>query len=441
MQYTVEDLSPVKKRITVTVPANEVDAAIDRAAAQYRARTTLPGFRKGKAPLAMIEKRFSQDIYGETVNELVRENVDEVFKNLGTAPLGDLAFDETKTPLARAKEFAYAFSFEFMPEITLPEYDNIGVTEDAVSVDEKEIDDVIGRVRRGMAEHADVAERRLAGDNDVVIMDFEGFDETGEPVEGVSGKDFQVAIGDGQVIPDFEALAKTVLPGESGEGKVTFPEGYPHAPLAGKTVTMKIAVQSLKTRNLPEIDDDFAKKAGGFDSVDAMRANIRETYTRNRKEMAKAKAQSELLEQLLAKTDFPLPEGMVSRYAENILYGRLEEMARKDRDIASLSEDEHKKLREEANVEAAKYAKTQLFLLTVAKREGVEATPQEMTAALRQIAQRGGRDIKEVREHYARNNLFPALHDRIKADKAMDALYDKASGTSEKKETPEEETT
>ncbi|MDL2210919.1 trigger factor, partial [Desulfovibrio sp. OttesenSCG-928-O18] len=330
----------------------------------------------------------------------------------------------------------YAFSFELMPEMTLPEYAGIGVEEDEPKVEDTEIDEVIDRVRRGMAEREDVAEKRLAQDGDVVVMDFAGFDEKGEAVEGVSGENFQVSIGDNQVIPDFEALAKTVLPGESGEGQVKFPDDYGHAPLAGKTVTMKITVKQLQTRKLPEVDDEFAKKAGGFDSVQAMRDNIRETYTRNRKDMAKAKAQSLLLEKLLEKTTFPLPEGMVARYTQNIIHGQLEELSRQGKELPALDSGELTKMQEDAKAEAEKYARTQLFLLTVAKKEELEATGQEMTAALRQIAARGGHDIKEVQEHYARNNLFPALRDRILADKAMDRLYDKAAP--EKAESKEE---
>lgn len=427
MQHTVEDISPVKKKIAVTVPASEVDAILDRAVRQYRSRVTLPGFRKGKAPMAMVEKRFTQDIYGDAVNDLVNDNIGVILRDLGVEPLGNLSFEDTDASLARGKDFSYAFSFELMPQMTLPQYEGIGVEEDEPKVEDSEIDEVIDRVRRGMAEREDVTEKRLARDGDVVVLDFAGFDEKDEAVEGVSGENFQISIGDNQVIPDFEALIKTVLPGESGEGRVKFPEDYGHAPLAGKTVTMKITVKQLQTRKLPEVDGEFAKKAGGFDSVQAMRDNIRDTYLRNRKDMAKAKAQSLLLEKLLEKTDFPLPEGMVARYAENVMHGRLEELARKGKDIPSLETGNLTKMQEEAKAEAEKYAKTQLFLLTVAKKEELEATGQEMTAALRQIAARGGHGIKEVQEHYARNNLFPALRDRILADKAMDLLYDKAA--------------
>lgn len=441
MQHTVEDLSPVKKKITVTVPASEVDAVLDRTTAQYRMHVALPGFRKGKAPLAMVGKRFSQDILSEATNELIKANLAAIFKELDIAPLDDLSIDENETPLTRGQEFTYVFSFELMPDITLPDYENIGVEEDEVTVEEKEIDEVIDRMRRRMAERVDVEEKRLAGDNDVVVLDFEGFDENGEPVEGVSGEYLQVFLGEHQVLPDFEALAKTVMAGDSGEGKVTFPENYSHAPLAGKTVTMKITVHSLQARTLPEVDENFAQKAGGYESVAALRESIKETYTRNRTDMAKTKAQRLLLDKLLDATDFPLPEGMIDRHVENFLRGRFEEMAHDGQETASFSEGDFNTLREEAQTEAAKYVKTHLFLLTVAKKEGVAVTPQDITMMLRQIARREGRELKEVQERYAQHNLFPALRDHIMAEKAIGILYDKASGKAAETEKGEMEAT
>ena len=428
MQHTVEDLSSVKKRVAVTVPADEVDAVLNSTVAQYRSRVSLPGFRKGKAPMPMVEKRFHQDIYSDAVNELVNGNISRIIEEMAADPLGELSFDGDNAPLTRGEDFSYAFSFEIMPEISLPEYSGIGVEEEEPVVEEKEIVDVIDHVRRSMAERTPVEEKRLPEDGDVVTIDFAGFDENNEPVEGVSGEDFQVSLGDGQVIPDFEALVRTIMPGDSGEGSVTFPEDYGHKPLAGKVVTMKITAKSLQARKLPELDDEFAKKASGLDSVDAMRDNIKETYMKNRKEMVKAKAQSLLLEKLLEKSEFPLPEGMVGRYTQNILQNRFQEMSRQENGFANLAEGDFEKMKEEAKVEAENFAKTQLFLLTVAKKEGLEATQQEMNAALRQIAARGGHDIKEVQAHYEKNNLYPALHDRILADKAMDVMYEKAGG-------------
>ncbi len=432
MRHTVEDLSPVKKKIVVTVPADEVNAALDRAVMQYRARVALPGFRKGKAPLPMVEKRFAQDIYSDAANEMINGNVAEILRELDLEPLSGIDFQGGDNPLLRGRDFSYTFSFEIMPAMDVPAYAGIGVQQEEVVVADDEIDQVIDRVRRSMATRAPVEEKRLPADNDVATMDFAGFDEQGEAVPGVSGEGFAVSLGENQVIPDFEALVRTVAPGDSGEGAVKFPDDYGNKDLAGKTVTMKITVKSLEQRVLPEVDDEFAKKAGGFESVALMRDNVRASYMRSRTDMAKAKAQSILLDGLLEKTHFPLPEGMVDRYAHNIMHERLEGLGRQGQDIEALSGAEQESLKAEAKTEAEKYAKTQLFLLTVAKKENLEVSGQEMTAALRQIAMRGGHDVKEVQEHYARNNLLPALRDRLLADKAMDAIYDAATGVTEK---------
>ncbi len=427
MQYTVEDVSPVKKTVRVTVPAAEVNAVLDKNVARYRQSVALPGFRKGKAPMGMVEKRFSKEIYDEAGSELVNDNIAGILKELDQQPLTGLQFDGAA--LARGQEYAYSFTYEIMPEFEVPAYEGVALSRDKVEVKDEEIDTVIERVRRSMSPLRDVAEKRLPVEGDVVTISFAGTDDAGEAVPGVSGENFQVAVGEKQVIPDFEKLLCAVLPGESGEGKVTFPEDYHSKELAGKTVNMKITVDKLQTRTLPEVTDEFAKQAGGFESVAAMRDNVRTSYERNRAEMAKAKAQSELLEKLLSEVDFPLPEGMVERYLGNILTDRVQNMQRQGQDFSSFKEEEFEKLKAEAKVEAEKYAKTQLFLLTVARKENLDATPQEMEAALRQMAARGGHNPAELREHYVRNNLLPALRDRILADKAMDAMYNKAAVT------------
>ncbi len=185
MQHTVEDISPVKKKIAVTVPADEVDAVLNRTVAQYRARVVLPGFRKGKAPMAMVEKRFAQDIYSDAANELAHGGVNEILREMAVEPLGDISLEGNTEPLQRGTSFSYTFSFETMPEMTLPEYEGIGVTEETPVVDEKEIDEVLERVRRGMAERIPVEEKRLPRDGDVVTIDFAGVDENNDPVEGV----------------------------------------------------------------------------------------------------------------------------------------------------------------------------------------------------------------------------------------------------------------
>ncbi len=129
MQHTVEEISPVKKKVAVVVSADEVDAVLNRAVAQYRSRVALPGFRKGKAPMAMIEKRFAEDIYSDAANELAHGSINDILQEMAVEPLGDISLEANTEPLQRGTSFAFTFSFETMPEMTLPEYEGIGVTE------------------------------------------------------------------------------------------------------------------------------------------------------------------------------------------------------------------------------------------------------------------------------------------------------------------------
>ena len=427
MQYTVEDISPVKKTVRVTVPAAEVDATLDQQVARYRQSVVLDGFRKGKAPLALVEKRYAKDIYDEAGSELINGNIAEILKELDHDPMSGINFDGEG--ISRGKEYTYSFTYEIMPAFDMPAYEGMAVEQDIVEVKDDEIDSVVDRVRRSMAPLKDLEEKRLPVAGDVASISFAGFDDAGEPVPGVSGEKFQVNVGEKQVIADFETLLCSILPGESGEGNVTFPDDYHSKELAGKTVTMKITVDSLQTRTLPEVTDEFAKQAGGFDTVEAMRDSVRSSYERNRTDMAKAKAQSLLLEKLLAQAEFPLPEGMVERYMANILGEQAEKLQRQGQDVASIKEEDLEAMKTSAKTEAEKYAKTQIFLLTIAKNEKLEASPQEMEATLRQMAARGGHDFGALREHYVNNNLLPALRDRILADKAMDTVYGKAAVT------------
>ena len=426
MKYTVEELSPVKKNVQVEVPASEVDAALNQAVNRYRASVALPGFRKGKAPLGMVEKRFAQEIYKDASEGLLQENIGEALRELDMEPVTGISLDGAEKPLKRGEDFTYSFSFEVMPSFELPAYTGITVEEEKAIVADEEVDQVIDRIRRNMGTREDVTEKRLPQDNDIVSMDFEGTDEEGNAIDGVSGKDFQVTVGEGQVIPDFEALVRTIMPGETKEGDVVFPEDYHSTNLAGKSVRMKITINSLGTTKLPEVNDEFAKLLGAFDSVEEMRDNIRNSYMKNRKELGKSKAQSLLLEGLLEKVEFPLPEGLVDRYTNNILADRLGRMQRGGIDMKDLDKETVDGWQTEARTEAEKYARTQVFLLAIAKKETFEVNPQEMEAELRQIAAQGNHDFNALYEHYVRNNLLASLRDRILADKAMDFIYDKA---------------
>jgi len=425
MEYTVEDLSPVKKKVSVTVPVDEVNASLSATIAMYRTSVDLKGFRKGKVPSSVIEGRFKKEVYSEATQDLVNVHINEIIGELNASPVSRIDFDGGE--LVRDEEFKYSLSFEVLPEFELPNYEGMDVEMEKVVVKDDEVDEVLNRIRGNMAEIVPLAENRPAKDGEIAVLDFAAY-ENGEAIEGIAAENFQMSLGDKQALEDFENLVKTVAPGESKEGDVTFPADFINPEFAGKTVTMKVTVHSIQERKLPELDDEMARKAGGFESVEKMREAVVQSYKQSRGQLCRSQAQTTMLEGLLKTVDFPLPESMVEMYLENLLQDQKIKVERQGKSIESLGKTPDE-LRADMRPEAERIAKTQIFLVTAARKEGVEVSEQEVDMQLQQMAMKSGQDFRAVKDYYAQNNLLFGLRDRMLADKAMEAIFEKANIT------------
>lgn len=426
MEYTKEDLSPVKKKITITVSKTESNAAIASAVAMYRSSVTLDGFRKGKVPASIIEKRFGDNIYHEASTNVVNANISEVLEKEKITPVSRIELDGGQ--IERDKDFVYSISFEVMPEFTLPKYEGLEVDQEEALVDESEVESVIERLLTSMAEIVPVEPARKAQKGDIAIVDFSSFDEAGKPVEGVSATNFQLPLGEGQTLQDFEDLVCSMTPGDETEGPVTFPDDFFNPEFAGKKVTMKVKLHELKTRILPELTDEIAKKAGNFDSVEKLRESIQESYLNSKTQFNKNETEKKLLDTLLEKADFPLPESIVNSHINGLLGEMNEKLQRQGESLQSQGKTEEE-LTAEVRPEAEMRAKMSVLLLSIAKAADLTVTDQEVDMMLRRMAMQGGQDYKALRDYYEKNNLFYALRDRILADKAMDEIYSKAKVT------------
>lgn len=423
MQYVTEDLSPVKKKITVTVPAEEADAALAATIAMYRTSVTMDGFRKGKVPASIIEKRFHDQVYKEATTDLVNVHINEIIGEKKYSPVSRIDFDGGD--IQRGDEFVYTISFEVMPDFDLPAYEGFAVDQEEAVVNEDEVDAVVERVRSGMAEIITIGEERTPMDGEIAVLDFEAVDEDGKPIPGIKADNFQLTLGDGQTLADFETLVKGMKPGEDKEGPVAFPADFFNAEFAGRTVTMKAKLHGIKERKLPELDDAFAKKAGGFENLDKLRDSVRESYMKSRTDLNKSAAQKALLDNLLKMADFPVPESMLESHVNMILGDLQDKLERQGKGLAALGKTEEA-LREEAGPEAEMRARSHIFLLTVARKKDYTVSEQEVDLQLRRMAMQSGQDYNAIKDYYTQNNLLFALRDRLLADKGMEELYDKA---------------
>ena len=423
MQYTTQDLSPVKKKITVTVPAEECDAALSATVAMYRSSVTLDGFRKGKAPADIIEKLYRQKIYDEATTELVNVHINDIVTTNNLQPVSRI--DYTGGSLTRGTEFVYTITFEVMPSFELPNYEGHEVEQEEPESVEEEINGVIERLRFNMAEIVPVDEVRSPADNDIVIIDFEAENELGEPIDGIKAENFQLTLGQGQTLPDFETLIKTLKPGETDKGMVAFPSDFFNPAFAGRTVAMSVRLHAIKTRKLPELDDAFAQKAGGHENVEKLQDSVRRSYLNGLESLTRAAAQKRLLDSLLAQVDFPIPEAILEDHINVIVNEMQARLERQGKTLLSLGKS-LEAVREEVTPEAMTRARSQIFLLTVARTRNLTVTEREVDTMIRTIAMQSGQEYTALKERYSRNNMLFALRDKILADKAMDEIYAKA---------------
>ena len=422
MEYNVEEISPVKRKITVEVPAEEVNGALTATIALYRMQADVKGFRKGKVPSSVVEGKYRKQIYGEATTDLINYQINEIMSALSMQPMSRIDVDAKE--LARDEDFTYSIEFEVAPKLDLPEYKGLSVEEIKAVVSPEEIAEVENRILENNAEVKIIKDVRPPKDGEVATLSFGAYQD-GKIVEGIQAENFDLVLGENQALPEFEEMVKTLSSGENGETDVTFPADFINENLAGQTVTMKAKLHAIKERIKPEMNDDVAKKAG-FSDVETMRKGIEESYKSQRKQMNKSAAQSELLRSIIEGIDeFPLPPAMVEDRIDRLVQDLEYKLDRQGKGLQSLGRSPQE-LRDGFKAEAESTVKTEIFLLAVAAEESLEISPEEIEATLSQLAVQSRQPLHELKKYYEDNNLIVPLKDRLLCDKASELIYDAA---------------
>ncbi len=423
MEYNVTEESPVRKKINITVTPEEVGAAIDKAADRCRREVTLRGYRKGKAPRAMVEQYFRDRVYNEAAQALYEAQTPGILDETKLRPVSRARFEGGE--LKRGAAFEYHVSFDVMPEFELPEYEGIQLEQDLAYVNPKEIDAVFERIQNNLATQILIEEDRPAREGEAALIDFETFDEKGEPIETMKAQNFLILLGRSDALKDLDALVRTLAPGQEKTQAIEFPKNFSDPAIAGRTLTMHVKVLSIHQHIKPELDDDLARRAGGMESLERMRESIEKSFLQRRTEAAKQKAMLGLMEMLMEKVDFPLPEALVEEQTFAFLNDFGERMIREGKEPTDIGKS-FNDLREEAKTEAEKAVKAQILLMKIAEKEGIEVTDEEVERQMRSFAVRSGQEAAALREEYERNGMLGGLRQRILSDKTLKAIYEKA---------------
>jgi len=435
MEYNVEDLSPVKKKVTVTVPAEEVNASLESTTAFFKKDLKMSGFRKGKVPSSVVENKFKKEISQQAGQDLLNVHFNQIFGELGLQPLAGVDVDAGT--MERDQDYEYSFSFEFLPELDLPEYYGLKAQQKKVDIGEEAVENTIRKIQTENSTLQFVKEDRTPEDGDVAVIDFAAY-QNGEQIEGIQASGFELPLGEGQSLEEFESLIKGMTPGASGEQEITLPEDFISSELAGQTVTMSVTLNSIKERILPEVDADLAQQVGNFSSAEEMKEKIKENIYNYLHGMEKSKTQNQLLEQLKSQVEVTPPESLVESQLDSLLQNKKERLEKQGKSLEA--EGGENKVREELREEARDMVRSHVILLTIANKEGMTVSDQEIQQHIVNLATKNNQDPKTLMDYFENNNMMYALRDSLLADKAMEHVYNHADIEEVEGETQGEET-
>jgi len=394
MKSVVEDLSSVKKKINVEITPEAVSKEMEKALADVAKKARIAGFRPGKAPKAIVEKHYGEEVRNEVVQRLVTESYLQALQENNLNPV-EVPHIENVSSLAKGTPLTFTATVEVRPKIELGTYDGIEVKEQNLAVSDDELNQTIDRLREMYAQ-LEVVEGRPLEKNDTAIIDFEGFRDN-KPIEGAKASGHMLSLGANSLIPGFEDQLVGMNAGETREIKVTFPADYQNKDIAGKDATFTVTLKEIKKKVLPEFNDEFAKDIGGDKSVAELKEGIKKDLeARKRDEQASAQRE-EILSKLVEAHTFDIPPGMVERELQAMARQQATRLARQGMDMKTFNVA---KFFEEHKAVAEKRVKGLLLLDVIAEKEKVEVSDQELNAALAAMARSSRQTVDAVKKYY-----------------------------------------
>lgn len=402
--------------------AEEFEAAMQTAFLKKRKNITVPGFRKGKATRKMIETHYGEGVfYDDAINNLYRENIDNVIKEAGLDVV-DMPNIEV-TSVSREEGVSFKAVFTTKPEVNISDYKGLKATKVVKTITDEDVDKELKNRQDRNARIIDVTDRAAQKD-DTVLLDFEGFVD-GNAFEGGKAEKFSLVLGSGQFIPGFEDQVEGHSIGENFDVNVTFPEQYPAEELKGKEAVFKCLIHEIKGKELPELDDEFAKDISEFDTLDELKADIKSKLEKDAEQAADNQVETDLNNALIDKLEGEIPNAMyenrISEMVRDWEYrNRFQGVTVKD--FLNYTGQTMEQFRENFREPATKQIKLRLALEKIAQLENITATDEELEKHYNDLAEEHKMELDKVKQIISAENLG----DDIKVEKAFELVKESA---------------
>lgn len=427
MNVTTEKIENHKVVLTIEVPAEELDKGIKAACKSLANRVNIPGFRKGKAPRRILEMNIGKEaILDEAFDRVAQKAFDEALKQENLDPVDRPQVDIVT--LEEGKDVVFKATITPVPEVTLGEYKGLKVAKDAVEVKDEQVEEQVKNILNHHAKMVDAEEGATVANDDFITLDFKG-EVGGVAFAGGEGKDYPLQIGSHSFIDTFEDQLVGLKVGEEKDVNVTFPEEYHAKDLAGKAAVFHCKINSIKHKEMPELTDEFVKASTSYESIEDMKAKLRENIEKNAQREADTKRRNEILKQATDNITVDIPEVMVENRVSNMIQElsvNLENQGMNLDAYLKYANMDMAKLREQYKESAAIAVKTDLMLDAVAKAEDIKVENADINAEIALLAATYGTTPQEVSKIIKKNHSIGNLVATVLHKKAANFIIDSA---------------
>ena len=426
IEVQLEEISPVRKKVTIEVPAQDASREFQKILTQYKRMAALPGFRRGKAPVGLIKRQFKKDIEDELYQKLIPPALKEAFEQKELHPLGEPELDDLR--YQEGQPLVFSARLEVLPEVRLPVYKGLEVNAPSLEVRDQDLDQELERLRDQNSSLIAV-EGQAVDDGDFAVIDLKGYHQAGgsgpaSPEAEIQEDGMVVQVGDEQTPP---ALTRALIGMEAGQEEtfqVEYPADYADKKLAGRQIEYRIKVLEVKVKELPLLNDDFAMDLG-LESLQELRAKVRQQLEAQRSQNREHEAKNALAQKMLEGVSLDVPEILLQQQIDQKIRQIAYNMAGQGVDPAKAPLD-WASVRRDLRPEAENDVRFQLLLTEVARAEDLSAGDEEVHQEILQIAQATGEPVEKVNQRMQKGAGIEDLRSRLERRKALGLIYDSA---------------
>ncbi len=400
MQVTVEDVSSVKKILHIEIPEDKVVRELDNAYKNLKKTAKIKGFRPGKAPRSVLERLYKKDVHIDVSSKLLQDSFVEAIKETDLNIVGNPKIDPPG--LDEKGPYKYDATVEIKPEIEEIDFKGLTLKKNLYRVTDQEMDAQVAMLQKNLAQQKPITEDRAAQKDDFVLVDYEGFKDGKPFAETQKTENFTMKIGTGHIIKTFDEQLIGMKPGDKKEIKVNFPEDYFNDKLANLEINFQVTLHEIREEVLPEIDDEFAKRLGQYETFNDLKNAITDNLDQGYAKRVEQEMNEQIFEALIAKSEFEVPDSMVDYELEGIIEEAERSFAYHNKSMEELGLSKEI-LSEKYRDTADKKVRRHLILGKIVEQEDMTLADQEMEDGFKEMAQTFNQPLEDIKNYYKQN--------------------------------------